>query len=117
MTDIRLDENGDISILGNELTLTDSGSESTAQRLTIKLAAIKGTWRYNESYGISYFELVFVKGTPVSLIDAEFRTAIVDTDGVAQLMEFKSRFDGATREYTIDFTVLDTEGNTVSLTV
>lgn len=115
MTDIRLDTNGDIDLIGNVVSLTDSGAESTAQRLKIKLKAFEGEWAYDTEFGIDYFGLVFVKSSGKALVDAEFRSNIIDTPGVAQLAKFSSTADPFQRVYDLDFTVIDQTGETIDL--
>jgi len=117
MTDIRLNSNGDIDISGSVISLTDPGAESTAQRLFIKLRTFKTEWVYNTDFGVDYFGKVFTKGPAKALVDAEFRSKIVNTPGVSQLIRFTSTINQATREYTLDFTVVDESGETFSLTI
>ena len=73
--------------------------------------------RYGKKFAwIAYFELVFVKGTPVDIIEAEFKDRIIGTDGVKTLSRFDPlSFDTASRELIVSFDVKTINGNTITI--
>jgi len=59
MSSFLLDQNGDLDISGNHLTLTD-GIEAIRQHLKVKFQIFLGEWFLDESVGVPYFQQIFV---------------------------------------------------------
>lgn len=68
-------------------------AEQLRQDLLITLETLRGTWRYDIEVGIPYFELVFVKGTPLSVIRQVFRDAILGVPGVVDVPKMDLTFN------------------------
>lgn len=110
MTDLRL-KDGDLVINGFDLSLTESQSESLAQRLSIKLQFFKGEWFLDINFGVPYFQEIFVKPVIQSAIDAIFKSQILATPDVAVLTRYTSQINRIKRTLSVAFTVKTTSGN------
>lgn len=117
MTQLVMDDNDDLAIIDNKFVLTEHNSdEEIRQRLLQRLRDFRGEWFLDQTEGIAYFELVFVKGTPVDIIEAEFKDRIIGTDGVSVLRRFEPlTFDTASRELFVNFDVKTINGNTITI--
>lgn len=104
MSDLRL-KDGDLLIHDFDLSLTDSGSDSLAQRLSIKLQFFKGEWFLDTDFGIPYFQEIFVKPFIQSAMDAIFKNQILATPEVVALVRYASQFNRNQRTFAVAFTV------------
>lgn len=117
MSDLRLDTTtGDLLISNFDLSVTDSSSESLAQRLSIKLKFFKGEWFLNLGFGIPYYQDILKKNVSQALVDSILKEQILSTPGVVQLTSYSSDFNQSLRIYTVTFKVTNTEGETITLT-
>lgn len=89
------------------------------QRLKIKLLFFKEEWFLDTSYGIPYFQEIFVKGVDKDAVDDIFKTAIASERDVISLSKYVSRFDPTFRTFHLDFEVTTTDGfvSRVSITI
>ena len=117
MTQLVQNNDGDIDITNNKFSLTSNNSdEEISQRLKQNLKTFLNEWFLDKTVGIPYLQIIFVKGTPVSVIEAAFKGAIISTDGVATIERFDDLdLDTATRKLTVDFDVTTINGNTVTI--
>lgn len=103
--DILLNNDHDLEFTDNDLRLTETESESLAQRLKIKLLTFRGEWFLNTQEGIPYYQRIFRKNTPKETIDAVFKQAILSEPEVIQLNEFNSSINRQFRIYRLNFIV------------
>ena len=99
----------DLSSFDIKLTEEDDG-QSLAQRLEIKLSFFLGEWFLSTTFGVPYFQRVFIKGVTKSGLDKIFKDQILDTPDVVNILDFVSSLDRATRKYTIS--TLRVQGST-----
>lgn len=112
MSDIYLDEGtGDIALVGNTPVLIKDNAQLVRQRLQIRLNTFLEEWFYNSEVGVPYFENVLKKPYNKALVESTFRSAILGTEGVIEIIFFSSEFDPITRIYKLDFTVTTPFGN------
>lgn len=117
MPDIRLDKltwDADISSLAFELT-DDKSGESLAQKIAIALKLFKGEWFVNKNDGVPYHQQILQYKGDKALTDAILRSYILNIAGVASVPRFKSVMNKVTREYTLTFEVVGTDGTTVEI--
>ena len=119
MTDILLDEKThDILFTNQDLTFTeDSDGQSLAQRLEIKLLIFKGEWILDEDFGVPYYQSILIKGVSKSQVDSIFQEQILTTPDVQTITSFSSNFDNGIREYTLDFTVREVNGEETQVSI
>jgi|26BtaG_2_1085354.scaffolds.fasta_scaffold02386_9 hypothetical protein len=113
MTDIALDDSGDLIIENGQIPLLGTIQESTRQRLQISLSTISGEWFKDINFGVPR-ELLFSKGTQ-GMLDAAVVEIIVGTDGIQSITEFESSLDAGTRVYTVNFSAITDSGEVVTL--
>jgi hypothetical protein len=104
MSDLQLDDNGDILVTNDALTLVD-GDAAIRQHLTIRLRFFLGEWFLDSRLGVPYFGSVLVKNPNLVLVRGIMRQAILSTPGVASLERFDFTYTNATRKMELDFTV------------
>lgn len=118
--DIKLNETTwDVDLGVNDISTTQSESESLAQRLKIKLLTFLGEWFLNTEEYIPYYETVFGKNRPKQSVDLVFKEAILSEPGVQSIISFESTLDNQ-RVYSLRFTVQrenSSEEVPVSLTI
>lgn len=103
MNDLRLTDDGDLYI-------TESGdiefTDSILQAIKIRLKWFLGEWRINTTYGMPYFDEVFIKNPSVALLEDRVRTEILSVDGVQSIDSISISIDKPTRICTISFSVV-----------
>jgi hypothetical protein len=112
MTDLKLDDDGDLALEGNSLVLI-SGGDEVAQRLLNRLRLWRGEWFLNLNRGTPYREEIFVKRTALSRIESAIKREILTTSGVLELLEYTQDLDIATRRLTVSFKAKATDGTIV----
>lgn len=115
MSDILLNEDGDIDITNGVISLIDTEQEYTKQRLAIKLRTYRGEWYLDTSEGIPYFQTIFRKSQdPKGTADTIFKTVINADEGVVSLDSFESSLSSS-GVYTMTFTITATTGDIVTV--
>lgn len=100
MKDLRLNEDGDLHITEDaDIVFTDS----VLQAIKIRLKWFLGEWRINPSYGMPYFDEVFVKNPSTSLLEDRIRTEILSVEGVESVESISININKTTRVATIEF--------------
>lgn len=99
--DIKTDNlTGDIELENGDLAFT-IGVDSTIQFLTARLKLFATEWFLDETKGIPYFDSVFVKNPNPVALDTIFKTAVIESPGVLELLKFSMDIDVASRRLTI----------------
>jgi hypothetical protein len=101
---IALDTNNDIIIGGTQVTRV-SDAEYLAQKIRSKLQLIQGESQLDTEEGIPYFTDVFVKPVDLPLVGSLFKTLIINTEGVNELLTFEYELDTTERLLTINFSI------------
>ena len=89
------------------------GIDYYRQKVKIVLLFFFGEWFLDTTKGIKYFEEVFIKNPNFTLVDNLFKIAILEIDGITELLEYDSVFDGINRKYTITFKVQTDAGELI----
>jgi hypothetical protein len=120
MVDIYLNPvTNDIDITNSRITLTNTRKDNTRQRLHITLNAFKGEWFRNINYGIPYLEndnnsVQLLEKNTKDLLDLEIRSAILNTDGIEELISYTSSLN-SDRVLTITFIARLADGSSIQL--
>jgi len=109
MSSIKLDDNHDLTVENNDLSLIVSGDE-VKQILLQKFKMFYKEWFLDTSKGIPYFEEVLVKGPNPFRIDAIFKDVIIKTNGVIELLEYELDFIPNDRRLKLYFLAKSTSG-------
>jgi hypothetical protein len=114
--DLFLDEKltGDM-VFNNGPTLVKAEfPEVVIQRVYIKLKTFRGEWLFNDTYGVDYLGEILGKKVPKEYVDSIIQEAILEEDGVSEIVEWSSSFSGFTRQYSCSFKIRDIYSETVS---
>jgi len=104
-------DDGDIAITSNNFTVEENEKVLTRQRLLQSLRTFLGEWFLDNSIGVGYFQFIFQKGTPPTLINDLFKNEIINTQGVVELSTFQPLdLNSGTRVLSLDFDVLTLDG-------
>lgn len=109
MSSFQLDADGDLQITKNSLTLTTS-AEAIRQHLQIRFQIFLGEWFLDEDVGVPWFRDVLVKGPSFAVVQEVLKKVILETPGVVELQKFDFTFDATTRQASLNFSALTTEG-------
>ncbi len=101
MFDVLLDGGGDLMILDGDIVLT----ESVSQAIAIRLRWFLGEWRFNTSYGVPYYESIFVKGYDLRTIERLFTEQILLVDKVKNVDAIKVDVSNVTRKLYVSYKV------------
>lgn len=112
MSDIKLDDNGDIELTSGLASLITTEERFTQQRLKIKLSLYQGEWYLDLSEGIPYFQTILQKSTPVAVVDSLFRQEILNDPSITEITSFESEVVGG--EYRLTFVATTTSGDIVN---
>jgi hypothetical protein len=80
------------------------------QNLRIRLLFLYSEWFLDTSFGVKYFDLVFVKNPDLTQVDNVIMATIADTPDVLEILEYRSEFDKGNRGLDIRFKVNTTYG-------
>ncbi|MFA9439390.1 hypothetical protein ACDA63_07115 [Uliginosibacterium sp. sgz301328] len=106
----RLDANGDYTFGTGGDFLRDS-PETVAQAVRTRLDLWRGEWFVDTSDGTPWQTEVLGKNTAATY-EAAIKRRIVGTEGVTQLVDFSSSYDGDTRRLTVTATIDTAYGQT-----
>lgn len=99
--DVLLGLDGDLVIRDGDIVLT----ENVQQAIKIRLRWFLNEWRFNTSFGMPYYEQVFIKGFNLGLIEQAFKQQIKLVDEVLDVLEMKLIVDYAQRELKVTYKV------------
>ena len=108
---------GDIQISddGRELLLVTQ-EDAIVQSLINGAQVFKGSWRYDLSKGIPYFNDVLVLGPEEAVIREVFRKYVQETPGIDSVIFVKLRFEKFTGLLFVDFRARAESGQEISST-
>lgn len=99
-----LDANNDIIIGGTQMVRTDT-ADHLAQKLRSKLQLIAGESQLDETAGLPYFTEIFVKPVDLPRVASLYKSEILNTEGVNELLLFDYSLDTTERELSVEFSV------------
>lgn len=94
-----------------------TGGPQTVQDCRSRLLSYYGEWFLDTTFGVPYFEYVFVKPADLGLTESLLKTAILETPGVVELVNFEMDFDTTNRLLTVSFSAETEDGNVESATI
>lgn len=96
----RLDDNGDMTIGHGDADYLKDSPECVAQTVVTRLRLLRGEWFLDLTEGTPYVESVFGKHTK-DTYDFIIRQRVLETEGVTEIEEYESIYDGETRRLTV----------------
>jgi hypothetical protein len=113
-TDIYLDSSThDIVYSDGDIRLTRDTLEDAAQRIKIRLQIFKGEWILDNREGVPYYQEILTK-TSKEAVDAIFKAKVLEDPLVENLLEFTSTYNPSSSEYSLNFSVSLTSGDTLT---
>ena len=83
-----LDETtGDLVITGGRTLALASGASAVAQHVRFRLQMQRGEWFLDEDAGTDWLGVILRKGAPLAEVEAELRRVLVQTPGVAEVVQ------------------------------
>lgn len=108
--DLLLDDTiWDLSTDATDLLLVDQ-ADAIRQHLAQRLKTFMGEWFLDLRVGIPYLQQVMVKSPDPVVLDTVFKTEIINTPGIVELLEFDLRIDAGTRVLQLAFKALADTG-------
>lgn len=111
MKGFKLDDNGDIVIKNNQISMID-GNELLQQTVKSVLGTNKGEWFLNENEGI-FFKNIFGKTIDEDVIRNEILQGLLQVDSSFFISKFNIALDAATRNLKIEFAATNDNGDEV----
>lgn len=109
MRDIKLTDDGDIDLTTRDFQFVE-GIDCVVQALAIRFQFFLGEWFLDTRLGVPYFQRIFVKGTPTSVVEGILREVVRTTPGVLDLRSFSTSLDKAARSLSVRFSAIMTSG-------
>lgn len=94
MFDLKLTSSGDLDI--NELGDVSTTS-SVSQAVAVRLRWFLGEWRLGPTFGLPYYEEVFVKNPNLTKIKFLLRELVIGVEGVSDVTKIEIELDRKTR--------------------
>lgn len=107
----KLDGDGDYT-LGTGADFHVDTPEAVAQAVKTRLGLWYGEWFLDTSDGTPWNEQILGKRTRGRNYDAAIRQRILGTQGVSEISEYSSSFDGNTRALSVQATITTIYGTT-----
>lgn len=100
----KLDIAGDMALGHGHADYLQDSPECVGQAVGTRLALLRGEWFLDLTEGTPYVPAVLGKHTKQSY-DFVIRQRVLETEGVTEIMEYESIFDGETRKLTVNIRV------------
>ena len=107
--DIKLDEDGDISLVSGDAQTTSIGAEDLAQRLRIRLNTFQGEWFMDNTLGIDWWNRVMGKNRSKMAVDALIQDSILKEPDALQIVSYTSSIS-TDRKFSCSFRVRTENG-------
>lgn len=91
--------------------------EDLNQRLKVKLLTNRGEWFFDRTYGIPYFDEVFVKGVKKDQLDDIFKIAISQERNVDSIVSYSSVLNLSQRTFSIEAKVKKKGGEIIPISL
>lgn len=110
MSDLNLDLLTGDAILDEGNFELNSGIDAVRQHLKQRLQTFLGEWFLDNRVGVPYYEHILIKNPNPSVLDTVFKSVILNTPGILELIEFDIDLDEATRQMTLVFKANTVDG-------
>ncbi len=111
MIDLKLDDlNHDLTVQNYDLQLVTEADQLT-QKLKNKILFFYSEWFLDTTQGVQYYEIALVKNPDLVLISNMIKAAILDTQGVFEIISYEQTMDNRARKLSVNFIVDTIYGN------
>ncbi len=109
MSDLKLDDSGNLAIENGGIVLT-LGVDAIVQHVRQRLKTFYGEYFLDSRRGVPWFQQILKKGPDPVIIDSILKRTIVLTPGIIQLTKFDATYDKANRTLSVTFKAKSEEG-------
>ena len=102
---------GDLKLTNGDLVIID-GVDQIKQAIWSNFRFFLGEWFLDTREGVPYFQEILVKSPDMGTVSSAFRSALLKTVGVIEILTFRLEHDRPTRTLRFDFSVR-VQGNEV----
>ena len=99
-----------------QLQVVDEGAE-VVQHVRSRLLFYRGEAPLDTTQGVPYLQQIFGKPVDLPLAESILKTEILQTPGIAELIDFGLQYDSETRRLAVDFEASTTFGTVVGATI
>lgn len=107
--DFAMDENGDLALKNGDFYFV-TGVDATVQFLTQRLRFLLAEWFLDETKGIPYLDRIFIKNPNPVELDSIFKTVVIESPGVLELLTFSLGVDAALRKLLVTGSIRAIDG-------
>lgn len=116
MIGLALNSNNDIYAEQGALKRVDRGAQ-VVQNVRSRLLMYLSEWFLDTTAGVPYFEEIFTKPANIGNTESILKTVILRTQGMERLTEFSLDFTSSTRQLSVFFSGITTDGDAINSTV
>jgi hypothetical protein len=91
-----------------------TGADAIRQHLCQRLKTFMAEWFLDLRIGVPYFQHVMTKNPDPVVIDSAFKSEIINTPGIVELLSFDLRIDAGTRRLQLVFKAAADDGAVIS---
>ena len=121
MSTLAIDSDNDLYFdnSGRLVTISGAGTdEEILQRVKIKLRFFKNGWFLDTNHGIAYFdEIIGEKTIDINAVESIFRKAILEVEGISNILESSIDYSAADRELDFFFKATTINNTTIESTL
>lgn len=103
----------DLDLSSGNLVVVDSLAQETAQKLSNKFQLFLGEWFIDTRIGVPWFQQILIKNPDLSAVGQLFRKIILNTPGVASILQADLTMLTSQRKLIASFKVLVTDGSII----
>lgn len=111
--DILLDKDGDITLIDADIVLT----ESVCQKISIRLRWFLNEWKFNRSFGLPFYDEIFVKQYDIDDVKQILEEEILSVDEVCEVNSLEANVNIESRSLEVSCSVVITDGEEVKVEV
>ena len=101
--------------MGDTDLIIVAGPDATRQHLVQRLKTFMGEWFLDLRIGVPYFQQVMVKNPDPVVLDSVFKSEIINTPGIVELLTFALQLDARTRELQLSFKAVNDAGTAIAI--
>ena len=113
-----ISRSGDLVYVNGPTLAKTNLPDVVAQRVYIKLRTFAGEWLFDENYGVDYLGQILGKRlVSKEFIDGLIQEAILDVEGVSEIVSWESSISASDRIYTCKFKIREVQTFLVSQSI
>ena len=117
MSTLAIDSDNDLYFTKGRLAIisSDNSDNEILQRIRIRLRFFKDEWFLNSEHGLPYFDdILGTKNISINVIESIFREQILDIEGVREIVESSTDYDGTNRQLSYKFSAVSINNTVIT---